>query len=322
MHRSRLRSLIAALLALLLVLTACGDGDIDDTADAEEEQPLALDLDEVPEDDASDEQDDAADAEDDAAAFDLVAAVTEYATTIPDGWMFLRTVEELEEALEVEGTVLIDVREPDELDELGVIPGAINLSLRELAQNLAFIPQDRPVFVYCATGWRAGLATSSLRMIGYDNVLGFSPGAPGWEAAGNELSDEVADLEDFGPPSGLEPGMIDAIDGFLMTLPEGWLTFQGADNALEAQELGAVMIDIRQPENYEEGHVPAALTIPIRELATTDVEIPMGSDVIVYCQTGWRTSLSMPILHLLGFDNVRGFPGSFDMFAELGAVTA
>ena len=61
------------------------------------------------------------------------------------------------------GAYLIDVRETSEYAE-GHIEGAVNIPLRTLTQNLAMIPTDRQVFVYCKSGYRAGLATSRIVM--------------------------------------------------------------------------------------------------------------------------------------------------------------
>ncbi len=323
MRTTRTRSLVAALLALMMVLAACGDGDNGEAAvdDADEGEELALDLDndDADEEEAAEEEEAEEPAEEEA-DFDLVAAVTEYTETIPDGWMMHRTMEDFEDARQVEGTIIVDVRQPEEVEENGVVPGSINIPLRELAQSLEFIPSDQPVIVVCAAGWRAGIATSSLRMLGYDNVLGFRPGAPGWIADGNEPTFELMEMESFGQPEFVDPDFLDAVDGFLSTLPEGWLTAGGAEEVLEAQQAGAVLLDIRQPENFEEGTVDGALTIPIRDLAATG-EIPTDTNVIAYCQSGWRTGLSMPILHLTGYDNVTGYAGNFDGFVDAGAVS-
>ena len=323
MRTPRTRSLVAALLALMMVLAACGDGDNGEAAvdDADEGEELALDLDndDADEEEAAEEEEAEEPAEEEA-DFDLVAAVTEYTETIPDGWMMHRTMEDFEDARQVEGTIIVDVRQPEEVEENGVIPGSINIPLRELAQSLEFIPSDQPVIVVCAAGWRAGIATSSLRMLGYDNVLGFRPGAPGWIADGNEPTFELMEMESFGEPDFVDPDLLAEVDGFLSTLPDGWLIAGSADEVLEAQAAGATLVDIRQPENFEEGFVEDALTIPIRDLAATD-EIPTDTNVIAYCQSGWRTGLSMPILHLLGYDNVTGYAGNFDGFVDAGAVT-
>ena len=320
MRTPRTRSLLAALLALMMVLAVCANGDNGETAaDVEEEdEPLALDLDDDADDEDAAEEEEAEEPAEEEAAFDLVAAVTEYTETIPDGWMMHRTMEDFEDARQVEGTIIVDVRQPEEVEENGVVPGSINIPLRELAQSLEFIPSDQPVIVVCAAGWRAGIATSSLRMLGYDNVLGFRPGAPGWIADGNEPTFELMEMESFGAPD-VDADLLDAIDGFLSTLPDGWLTAGGAEDVLAAQEAGATLIDIRQPEDFEEGFVEGALTIPIRELASTD-EIPNDTNVVAYCQSGWRTGLSMPIFHLLGYDHVTGYAGNFDGFIEAGVV--
>lgn len=321
MHRPRLRSLIAALLALLLVLTACGDADTDDAPDEEEEQALALDLDEAPADEATEDEPPADEATDDEAEdveeteFDLVAAADAYVSTIPEGWMFIREADEFADALAVDGAVVIDVREETEFAE-GHIPGAINLPIRTVTQNLELVPVDRPVWIYCLSGWRAGLVVSSLRMIGYDNVSAYSPGTTGWEAAGNELVSEENQAEDFGDP-GFEPAMVAAVDDFLATLPEGFLT-NSLDEVQAAVDAGATLVDVREPDEYDEGFIPDALSVPLRSIMSTDVDIPQDSPVIVYCQSGYRAALALPVLHVTGWTNTEGFPGSFGAWVEAG----
>ena len=315
MRTSRTRSLLAALLALMMVLAACGNGDNGESAEPEEE-PLALDLDED-EEDAVEEEAEAV-AEEPVEGFDLVAAVTNYTETLPEGWMFLRTMEDFDEARQVEGTIILDVRQPEEIEENGVVPGTINIPLRELGQNLNLVPMDQPVIVVCAAGWRAGIANSALRMLGYDNVLGFRAGAPGWIAEGNEPVFELVEAEDFGAPD-VDNDFLAEIDGFLSTIPDGWLTAGSAEDVLAAQEAGITLIDIRQPDEYKDGSIPDALSVPIRELAASD-QIPTDTNVIVYCGSGWRAGLSIPILHLLGYDNVTGFGGNFDALVEAGDI--
>lgn len=318
MRTPRTRSLLAALLALMMVLAACNGDNGETAADVEEDDaPLALDLDDADDEEAAEEEE-AEEPVEEEAAFDLVAAVTDYTETIPEGWMFHRTIEDFDEARQVEGTMILDVRTPGEIEENGVIPGTTAITLRELGENLNHIPTDQPVIVVCAAGWRAGIATSALRMLGYDNVLGYRAGAPGWEAEGNELVFETEELEEFGMPDA-DPELIAAIDDFLTTIPDGWLTAGSAEDVLEAQAAGATIIDVRQPDEYQDGSLPDTISIPIRELAASD-QIPTDTNVIVHCQSGWRAGLSIPIFHLLGYDNVTGFGGNFDALAEAGNV--
>ena len=66
---------------------------------------------------------------------------------------------------------ILSVRSPDHY-ESGHIPGAINIPWREVAkeENLAKLPKDRQVVVYCYTGHTASQITSLLNILGYDAV--------------------------------------------------------------------------------------------------------------------------------------------------------
>jgi rhodanese-related sulfurtransferase len=50
----------------------------------------------------------------------------------------------------------------------GHIPGAINIGLSSLAENLDKLDPDLPIYVYCYTGHTAAQATALLNMLGYD----------------------------------------------------------------------------------------------------------------------------------------------------------
>ncbi len=319
MHRLSLRSLLAALVVLLMVLAACAEDDADDVAEEEEDEDLALDLDDDDDDDDAVEEDEPE--EDDEAVeededFDAVAAVDAVASTLPDGWAFESDIDEFKAAAEVEGTVILDVREAAEVEEDGVIPGATNIPLRELGENLNVIPTDQPVWVYCLSGWRAGLANSALRLMGYDNITAFPPGSGGWEAAGEEFTDEQVELEDVGDP-GFQPEMVDAVNGFLTTIPEGFLT-NDLDEVKDAMDAGATLIDVREADEYEEGRIEDAVSIPLRTIADNLDEVPEDTNVIVMCQSGYRAGLALPMYHVMGYDNTEGFPGSFAAWVEAG----
>ena len=126
-----------------------------------------------------------------AAAFDLSSALDEFAGNIPEGWMATGKIDDVKAAIE-NGAYVVDVREPSEY-EAGHIPGAVNLPIRTVAQNLDKIPSDQPVLVYCASGHRAGMATAALRELGYDNVKAFPGGWKAWSDAGEEASTEAAE---------------------------------------------------------------------------------------------------------------------------------
>lgn len=68
---------------------------------------------------------------------------------------------------------VLDVRAPQEWQE-GHVPGAMHIFLPDLPQSLSRLPKDRPVAVYCDSGYRASIAASLLQAHGFDprNVPG------------------------------------------------------------------------------------------------------------------------------------------------------
>lgn len=70
-------------------------------------------------------------------------------------------------ALVAAGATLLDVRTVDEFDELH-LPGAKNVPLHTLVGELASLPKDKPVVVYCAVGSRSASAASILAKAGYE----------------------------------------------------------------------------------------------------------------------------------------------------------
>lgn len=67
------------------------------------------------------------------------------------------------------------------------------------------------------------------------------------------------------------------------------------------------IIDVREPNEFESGHVAGALNIPPAQLmqgAPQLNELPKDAPIIVYCRTGSRSNVAMNILSGLGFTNI------------------
>jgi len=75
-----------------------------------------------------------------------------------------------------DGEFLLDVRDPDELEEFGKLEGAANIPLAELRDRLAEVPHDRRIVTYCQKGQRGYLAACALRGHGYDEVANLRGG--------------------------------------------------------------------------------------------------------------------------------------------------
>lgn len=69
-----------------------------------------------------------------------------------------------------------------------------------------------------------------------------------------------------------------------------------------------IFIDVREPEEFANGHVKNAINIPPLKLMTGDMsdlkDISKDSQLIVYCRSGSRSNMSINILKSLGYSNV------------------
>ena len=77
---------------------------------------------------------------------------------------------------------VVDVRSPRERDQK-FIAGSLNLPLGHLSENLAVVPKNRPLVVYCAGGYRSSIAASLLQRSGFSSVGEIAGGLAAWESA-------------------------------------------------------------------------------------------------------------------------------------------
>lgn len=83
--------------------------------------------------------------------------------------------------------VLVDVRNPGEV-EGGDIRGARHLPLAELRRRLEEVPRETAVVLYCASGWRSGVAASYLLSRGYSDVSDVIGGYNAWAASRDHVA--------------------------------------------------------------------------------------------------------------------------------------
>jgi rhodanese-related sulfurtransferase len=117
----------------------------------------------------------------------LESEIDHFLTSIPSGYYTIADIKGLKSHLENPQTILVDVREPSEYKS-GHIPNAINIPLRTLTHTLEKIPSDRPVVLYCSSGYRSGIGVMTLRLLGYENIQGFPLSFAGWKASGESIS--------------------------------------------------------------------------------------------------------------------------------------
>lgn len=76
--------------------------------------------------------------------------------------------------------VLVDVREPYELEETGYLPGAVNIPVGQVEQKLNTLPKTGKMILYCRTGRRSADAAKFLAGKGYTNVYNLEGGIVAW----------------------------------------------------------------------------------------------------------------------------------------------
>ena len=71
---------------------------------------------------------------------------------------------------------------------------------------------------------------------------------------------------------------------------KGALKAQAAQALIDSLDKNLVIIDVRTPGEFSQGHVPGALSLPVEELPARLEEVPMDKPVLFVCRTGRRRS--------------------------------
>lgn len=81
---------------------------------------------------------------------------------------------------------LLDVRTLEEFEQ-GHLPNATLVPYDQISATTPELPQDKatPIFVYCRSGNRSGIASETLVGLGYETVVNLRGGYPDWAAAGH-----------------------------------------------------------------------------------------------------------------------------------------
>ncbi|NQE54980.1 Thiosulfate sulfurtransferase GlpE [ANME-1 cluster archaeon GoMg3.2] len=69
------------------------------------------------------------------------------------------------------------------------------------------------------------------------------------------------------------------------------------------------LLDVRQPYEYEAGHIPGAKWVPLGELEYRHAELERDKKIITYCRSGHRSMAANTLLCGLGFENVYNLDG-------------
>ena len=141
------------------------------------------------------------------------------------------------------------MRAPSETAE-GVLQGAREIPLPLLTEFLADLDPSNPVVLYCESGYRSSIAASVVRAAGFSDVSDLKGGFHAWDAAGLPIA-------------------IGAGDGIVGGTPH--VSPRAAQALLDK---GALLLDVRETEEWQSEHAPASLLVPMGEVNGRLADLP------------------------------------------------
>jgi rhodanese-related sulfurtransferase len=117
----------------------------------------------------------------------------------------------------------------------------------------------------------------------------------------------------FAPVAAQENIVEARLQAYNASLPPAYGNVSVDDLSVEMIENPDLLIvDVRQPEEYAEGHLPGAINIPLRDLAKNLDALPdLDARIVVYCGSAFRSAIAMTALQILGYTDVRNMKGGY-----------
>ena len=92
--------------------------------------------------------------------------------------------------------------------------------------------------------------------------------------------------------------------------------------AFEKRSAGAFILDVREPEEWDQVHIPGATLVPLGQLSSRLSEVPKDQEVVVVCRSGNRSATARDILLKAGYTTVTSMAGGMNQWQAAGYQTA
>lgn len=212
---------------------------------------------------------------------------------------------ELKERIDAndQNILVIDIRSPEDYAK-GHVKGAVNIPFGKMHEYLDKLPADKEIFIYCYTGQTAGQTVAIMNMYGYNARsvhLGFDKG---WIGENNFPTDTVENkLPQNVTPAKPDPAIAQALKDYFANLPENKniIPSEELQKKIDAGE-NMMIVDIRAPEDYAQGHIKGAVNIPFKEVNKHFDQFAKDKPVYIYCYTGQTAGQTVAVLKVLGID--------------------
>jgi len=181
---------------------------------------------------------------------------------------------------------VVDARNPEEYEEVH-IREAISIPVKKWDNFVYLLPTDKSakIIFYC-NGVKCGKSKEAAQKaldIGYNNVHVYAEGMPVWE--------------EMGFPIYAGPNYEKRIETSIITPVElDALSRNGTDTI--------TIVDVRDPEEFNEGHIPGSINIPAATFALQSGVLDKKKKIIVYCNSGGRSYNAYRKLMKLGYKDI------------------
>lgn len=92
-----------------------------------------------------------------------------------------------------------------------------------------------------------------------------------------------------------------------------------AADALRDRTPDTVLLDVREPNEWNMAHIPGAVLVPLAEVEDkVEAAVPRDSKVIVYCASGNRSAVAADTMQQMGYPDVASMAGGIRGWADAG----
>lgn len=89
--------------------------------------------------------------------------------------------------------------------------------------------------------------------------------------------------------------------------------------AMQERNADVIYLDVREPNEWNLGHLPGAMHIPRGTLETkVEAVVPRNRKVVIYCASGNRSALAADTMQQMGYTDVVSMSGGFTGWAQSG----
>lgn len=133
----------------------------------------------------------------------------------------------------------------------------------------------------------------------------------------------ISTLQDSVPARPLNMTAIEATNRGVADMPWAMLTISPTIreidvHALQTRPPDAVVLDVRELQEYEHGHIPGAINIPQADLASRLDEVPRDRPLMIICQSGMRSLRAAQFLMQMNIGQVASVKGGTAAWRKAG----